>query len=78
MKTKRKYKETVLSARKLLQYFQLPDKNYILISKETVVSTLQYIQLPDINSIDISRSIRNSLRYFKIAVYLFYCFSRNP
>jgi hypothetical protein len=29
IKTKKNYRETVVSARRLLQYFQLPDKNHI-------------------------------------------------
>ena len=47
-------KEAVVSALGLLQYFQLPAKNYIYVymcvCKETVVSALkllQYFQLPE-------------------------------
>ena len=50
------YKETVVSALRLLQYFHLPDKN----------------------SRDISRYIYNFLWHFKIVMYLFHYFSRNP
>jgi hypothetical protein len=54
------------------------------IRKETVVSALrllQYFQLPDKNSRDLSRYIYNFFfppRYFKIVMYLFHYFSRNP
>jgi hypothetical protein len=37
------YKETVVSALKLLQYFQLPDKNYIYIYTHTHTHTYIYI-----------------------------------
>ena len=39
---------------------------------------LQYFQLPDKNSRDISSHAYNILLYFKIVMYLFQCFSRNP
>ena len=51
------------------------------IRKERVVSArplLQYYQFPDKISRDISRYIYNFLRYFKVVMYLFRYFSRNP
>ena len=39
---------------------------------------LQYFQSPDKNSRDISRYIYKMLRYFKIVMYLFHYFCRNP
>jgi hypothetical protein len=77
------YKQTVVSARGLLQYFQLQAKNSRDISRYKVVQIWpgQTVTCLHTNSPGHIWTIlynHKFFRYSKIVMYLFHCFSRNP